>query len=80
MYVISIKCEGKKSIEYLILESIQSQSEWYKALEKAIVWHEDEKKRLTLPLQYKVCLGINSEEKLTQNIITRAYRKLCLKV
>lgn len=80
MYVISIKCEGKKSIEYLITESIQQQTEWYKALEKSRILHEEERKRLNAPIQYRNLLGISQDEKLTQNVITRAYRKLCLKV
>ncbi len=79
---ISLKCEGKKALEYLIFDSTQQQQqlEWFKALEKAVIWHEEERKRLNAPLQYRTTLGIPLEAKLTQNMISKAFRKLSLKV
>jgi len=78
-HVISIRCEGKKSSEYIDLGSVQLQTEWFKALIKASKWHEEERRRSAAPLQYRSILGIAPDVKLTQKVITRTYRKLSLK-
>jgi hypothetical protein len=77
---ISIKCEGRKKTEYIALEANQTHLDWYKALEKASKWHEEERKRAAAPLTYRNILDIAPDTKLSQSIISRAYRKLCLKV
>jgi hypothetical protein len=79
-YCISIKCENKKSYEYVDCETNQNQSDWYKAMTKAKSWHLEERRRIETPMHNRSVLGIPSEIKLTQQIITKAYRKLCLKV
>lgn len=79
-HCISIRCENKKSYDFMDCETNQNQSEWYKALIKAKTWHLEERKRLEAPMQNRSILSIPVETKLSQKIITKAYRKLCLKV
>lgn len=79
-HCISIKCENKKSYDYIDCETSQNQSDWYKAMTKAKSWHVEERRRIEAPMQNRAILGIPADVNLTQNIITKAYRKLCLKV
>jgi hypothetical protein len=53
---------------------------WYRAFEKASKLHEEEAKRHRLPLEHRKCLGLDPNIELTQKAITKAYRKLSLKV
>ena len=79
-HCISIKCEHKNYFEFIDCETIQTQNDWYKALFKAKTWHIEERKRIEAPMLNRITLGIPAEIKLSQQIITKAYRKLCLKV
>lgn len=55
-------------------------SAWYNALQRASKAHKEDEARLTKPLEHKKTLGLAHVEdgELTQNMISRAYKKLCL--
>jgi hypothetical protein len=78
-HCLSILCQGKKSTEFLVFDSFSSQTDWYKALERASLLHEEEKRRLEAPLQYRALLGIQPETKLSRHLIVKAFRKSSLK-
>lgn len=55
-------------------------SSWYIALVRAVKIPEEEQKKIVQPLEYREILKIDpSLTQLTKSIITRSYRKICLK-
>jgi hypothetical protein len=55
-------------------------SSWYNSLNRAINLHKEDEDRMNRPLEYKKTLQIEDKqgEKLTQGMIAKAYKKLCL--
>jgi hypothetical protein len=79
-YCISIQCAGKKAEEYLVFETSTIQSDWYKALDRSLLLHEEESQRVNTRRQYCSLLGLPEDGvKLSRNQIVKAFRKLSLK-
>lgn len=53
---------------------------WFKALVKASKIHEEQAKRISLHAEYRKRLNFEPDEVLTPKAITKAYRKVSLKV
>jgi hypothetical protein len=79
-YCIAITLKDKKSITYIDCMNDANLTNWYRAFEKASKLHEEVAKRHRLPLEHRKCLGLDPNIELTQKAITKAYRKLSLKV
>jgi hypothetical protein len=76
---LSIQCQGKKSTEIFALDSFSLQTDWFKALERASLLHEEERQRMEAPLHYRALLGLQPEVKLSRHLIVKAFRKSSLK-
>lgn len=74
--------DSPKSVQIVDCGDNNTANTWYRALSKAAVEHETEKKRIVDPIALAKCLSLDVEspEQLTQHIIKKAYRKISLKV
>lgn len=77
--MIGITAANKPTL-YLDCSNDSSCTNWFRAFEKARKSHEEEMKRKIAPKEYMKTLGIDPGTQLSQKAITRAYRKLSLKV
>lgn len=77
--VIRIKPDGRKAYEYIDCEKAQGRTTWYQCLLRATKLHEAQISRNKEMEQCARLLGIDSTVKLSQRVVSRAYRKICLK-
>jgi hypothetical protein len=79
-YSLSLYCEGKKAPLYIDCGKEKNRSEWSDALVKAAVSHEMMERRAASVRAHMSTLGIPLDTELTPRLVSRAYKKLCLKV
>lgn len=79
-HAIRIKPEGPKKNEYIDCEKAADQRTWFQCLVRASKLHEAVLGRNNEVLKYTNLLGIDRSVKLSQRVVSRAYRKICLKV
>jgi len=76
---LSLLCEGKKAPIFIDCGKAKNQDEWHGALVKAGRSHEVANKRVAMMKEHAATLGIPPETELTPRVVSRTYRRLCLK-
>lgn len=76
---LSLLCEGKKAPIYFDCGKAKNQDEWHAALVKGAKSHEVANRRALTMIEHASTLGIPPDTELTPRIVSRAYRRLCLK-
>lgn len=79
-HVIRIKPEGRKGYEYIDCERAADQTTWLQCLMRATAIHDAHISRSKEVMRFASLLGIDPSVKLSQRVVARAYRKMCLKV
>ena len=72
-----ITCDTTKTL--FGCEDATDCSNWYKALTKSLVYHTEAAARDRLPKEYREVMGFEADETLSKNLLSRTYKKLCLK-
>ena len=78
--VIRIRCESRKVYDYLDPERSPDSAVWYQCLVKAAKLHESKQGTSSEVLQLVEKLKMDPNDKISQKTISKAYRKLCLRV
>lgn len=72
-----IVCDATKTL--FGCEDATDCSNWYKALVKSLLYHTEAAARDRLPKEYREVMEFDAEEALSKALLSRTYKRLCLK-